>query len=79
MKLALDNVTLQIDDDYMVGCENPIGNAARFDGNEVTVGADAADVAEGQRDEAVFDQGAVRLTNFLFQTLEHRSLLSLEL
>ena len=64
-QLALDDLPVQIHDDHVRGPQLLVGDAARLDDHEPRGAVDAADVAEGQDDQAVLDEVEVGLPDLV--------------
>ena len=73
---SLPSTTLpvEIDDDHVLGPHHVVGDAAGLDHDVLAVVADAADVAPGERDQAMRDQIEIRLANLFFELFEHAAI-----
>jgi hypothetical protein len=71
-QLAPYDLSLEIRDHQIVGLHALIGNAARLDGDEVVLPADAADIAEGVKHQAAAHHFQIGFQNLLAQLLQHQ-------
>ncbi len=69
-QIGVDDAPVEIGDDDLRRRQLVIGNTARLDRDEFLFARDAADIAEGEHDDAAAHQLKVRLQDFLAQSLQ---------